>query len=243
MADVAFASQAFAWFQTWIFWGLVLLGMAAGLFGGLWARKKRKLKYPSAELVPLGNGGLGLVISTCGFFKGKKTLFGMLDYGGEEQLQLKDGRKILNASSENFIEINGKRGPLILRKGDDPEILMQISDLQIGNKSRSIMAEIAPGDYRDAASQLIESADRETMKKWEKVLPYVAIGVIVLFAIIVIIVAIQFANNSLDKADAILKRAEATNAQIPEAIGREVGNAIAKALNQGATPPPSSSAP
>lgn len=228
--------NALSWFSTWIFWAIVLLCLFLGLIGGLWARKKRKLRYPAAELVPIGAGTLGIQITKCGYFRKKKILFGLLDYGGEEQLQLKDGRKVINSSSEDFFEINGRRGPVVMRKGDDPEIVAQITNAQLDDKSQKLLMQIAPGDYRDAAEELITSAERETMKKWEKVMPYVAIGIIVLFAIIVIIVAIQFANNSMDKADAILQRAEATNSQIPEAIGKAVGDAIAQALNQQATP-------
>lgn len=110
--------------------------------------------------------------------------------------------------------------------------MTQVTYGDLDDKSKKLLLQIAPGDYRDAAEELISSAERETMKKWEKVLPYVAIGVVVLFAIIVIIVAIQFANNSMDKADRILQRAEATNAQIPDAIGKAVGDAISQALNQ-----------
>ena len=243
MVDLATASFTLGWFKSWIFWGLIIIGLGAGMFGGLYFRKKRKLKYPTVEVVPLGNGSVGFLQTYSGFFKKKKTLFGLLDFGGEEEMQMKDGRKILNASSEDFIEINGKRGPLVMRKGSDPEILVQISKLQLDERSQSLLASIAPGDYRDAASQLIESADRETMKKWEKVLPYVIIGSLVLLVLITLIVTFQFANNNLDKMNARADQIEQVYAGLPRAIGEEVGKALAEALNRGGAPAPSPTAP
>lgn len=244
MVDVsAFSGITGGWMKSWIFWGIVLFALGLGMLGGLWARKRRKLKYPAMEVVPLGNGQIGLLETKAGFFRKKKTLFGLLDYGGEEEMQVKDGRKVLNASSEDFIEINGRRGPLIMRKGSDPEILVQISKMDLDQKSQTIINSIAPGDYRDAASQLIESAERETMKKWEKVIPYVIIGSLVLLVIIVLIVTFQFANNSLDKVDKRLERVDAIYANLPQSIGQEVGKAIAESMNKNGAPAPSSSAP
>lgn len=244
MVDLAgFGGLTTGWFKSWIFWGIVLFGLGLGMIGGLVMRKRRKLKYPAMEVVPFGNGQVGLLQWKAGFFRKKKTLFGLLDFAGEEEMQLKDGRKILNASSEDFIEINGRRGPLVMRKGSDPEILVQISKMELDEKSKTLMNSIAPGDYRDAASQLIESADRETMKKWEKVIPYVIIGSLVLLVIIVLIVTFQFANNSLDKVDQRLAKVDAIYQQLPQNIGQEVGKAIAEAMNRGSAPAPSSSAP
>lgn len=244
MVDLTgFSGLAGGWFQSWIFWGIVLFALGIGMLGGLWMRKKRKLKYPAMEVVPLGGGQVGLLEWKSGFFRKKKTLFGLLDYGGEEEMQLKDGRKILNASSEDFIEINGRRGPLVMRKGSDPEILVQISKMELDQQGHKIINSIAPGDYRDAASQLIESADRETMKKWEKVIPYVIIGSLVLLVIIVLIVTFQFANNSMDKVDKRLEKVDQIYQGLPQAIGQEVGKAIAEAINKNAAPAPSPSAP
>lgn len=244
MPDISmFSGLAGGWLQSWIFWGIVLFALGLGMIGGLWMRKKRKLKYPAMEVVPFGNGQIGLLEWKSGFFRKKKTLFGLLDYGGEEEMQLKDGRKILNASSEDFIEINGRRGPLVMRKGSDPEILVQISKMELDDKSKTLMNSIAPGDYRDAASQLIESADRETMKKWEKIIPYAIIGSLVLLVIIVLIVTFQFANTSMDKVDKRLEKVDSIYQQLPQSIGQEVGKALAEAMNKNAAPAPASSAP
>lgn len=226
--------SAIGWLQTWVFWLAIGLLLAGGFIGGLLIRKRRKLKYPSCEIVPLGGGTVGLLIKDkgAGYFKKKKTLFGLLDFGGEEELTLKDGRKVFNSSSEDFIEINGRRGVLVTRKGDDPEIVVQVASVNLGQESRKMLMEIAPGDYRDAADDLMNRAEREMMKKWEKILPYVAVALIIIGAIIAIIVVIQFANHNLDKSYEIYAKSQEAGSRTPEVIGQEVGKAIRDALNE-----------
>ena len=239
MVDGGTLATVFGYAQTWMFWGIIILVCVFAAFGGLWLRKRRKLNKPAWELIQTAGRKPSFVQTKCGWFKRKKILWGLLDFAGEEERCLKDGRKIQNASSEDDFEFDGVRGPLVMRKADDPEVVVQIRGIDIDKKGLMALAEIAPGDLRDAAEDILTRAERETMKKWEKVMPYVVIGGVILFGILIIIFTIQFANNTLDKADQILKTATATNAGIPDAIGKAVGDAISQVLNKA----PASTAP
>ena len=115
---------AFQWLTSFMFWGIALFLLLITTFGSLAVRKRRKLIYPAIELTDLGAGKVGFKSYKAGWFKTKTMFFGMFDYGGEDVLRLKDGRQVQNASSEDFHEINGKRGLLIVRKSDDPAILV-----------------------------------------------------------------------------------------------------------------------
>lgn len=117
----------FGFLTSFLFWGAVLIIVLVVVWGSLVIRRKRKLVYPAIELTDLGNGKIGFKSHKAGWFKTKTLLFGLLDYGGEDILRLKDKRVVQNASSEDFHDINGKRGLLIMRKSDDPAILVPIN--------------------------------------------------------------------------------------------------------------------
>ncbi len=118
---------AFKWLTSFAFWGIALALLVIVVFGSLAIRKRRKLIFKAIELTDLGAGKIGFKEYKAGWFKSKTIFFGLYDYGGEDILKLKDGRRIQNASSEDFHEIKGKRGLLIARKSDDPAILVPIN--------------------------------------------------------------------------------------------------------------------
>lgn len=121
------SATLFGLLRSFLFWGILLFILLIVTFGTLVIRQKRKLKFPAIELTDLGNGKIGFKNHKAGWFKSKTLLFGLLDYGGEDVLRLKDKRVVQNASSEDFHDINGKRGLLIARKSDDPAILVPIN--------------------------------------------------------------------------------------------------------------------
>jgi len=117
----------FGFLKSFLFWGALLVIVLIVVFGSLVIRRRRKLIFPCIELTDLGNGKVGFKSHKAGWFKTKTLLFGLIDYGGEDILRLKDKRVVQNASSEDFHDINGKRGLLIQRKSDDPAILVPIN--------------------------------------------------------------------------------------------------------------------
>ena len=148
---------AFGWLRSFIFWGVLLLILLVGTWGSLMIRKRRRLKFPMLEMTNLGGGKQGVILSKCGWFKSRRVLFGLLDWGGDDVMLSKDNRQIQEASSEDFHEINGKRGMIVARKPDDPRILVPLNKLEISNSK--LLAEIAPADFRDASSKILKQAE------------------------------------------------------------------------------------
>lgn len=208
---------AMQWLGTGFFWVVLIFVLAGGLFGFLLLRKKRKLIYSAIELTDLGNGKMGIdTKKKAGWFKSKTFLFGLVEMGGQEVLKMSDGRKILNASSTDFHDINGNRGIVVMRKGDDYETLVPINKLNVSNFK--LIAEIAPADYRDASIDIIKSAEKETMGLWEKLLPYIMIVTVALALLVSIILIAQMVQHSQDKiAEMIIKVSENLHLQ-PSAL-------------------------
>jgi len=235
---------AFKMLSSFLFWGIALLILLVLIVGGLMVRKKRKLKFPAVEITDLGAGKVGLRSTKAGWFKTKTFLFGMWDYGGEDVMKLKDGRKVQDVSSEDFHDINGTRGLLIVRKPDDPQVLLPIgkagsSDYYtkqeiIGKDGKPtgkyklvpkdtkaikgidivnnrLLLEIAPGDFRHASSEIAFNAEKETMSKLEKILPYVSLGLMAVAFIIAIILIIQMVKQGQAEAKDLILEAGRMN--------------------------------
>jgi len=144
---------------------------------------------------------MGIKEFKAGWFK-TKSLFNLYDYGGEEILKLNDGRKVQNASSEDFHEIKGKRGLIIIRKPDDPLVLLPISKMEL--KNRSLMMEIASADFRDTSVQIITGSERETLSKFEKYIPFVMIGFMGIIFLISIILIVQMVKSGQTQSNDLL---------------------------------------
>lgn len=212
---------------SFMFWGGVLVVLLSATIGYLLLRKGKKLIYPLIILTDLGAGKMGInarLKKGAGWFKKKTFFFGLYDYGGEDVLRTWDKREVQNASSEDFHDINGKRGLVVVRKSDDPAILLPINKAGTTNKYQSgkdgdlipvksmkitnidLLSQIAPADYRDASTKIIENDTKETMSKWEKVLPFIAMGGLAIIVLICIIFIVQMVKTSQDQAkDLILE--------------------------------------
>lgn len=190
------------WFSSSFTWLIVIMVVVLAGFGGLYIRKRRRLEYPVYIFANLGNGKTAIKETKAGWFKSKSILFGLLDVGNETQLQLADGRKILAGSLNDMQEINGRMGFIVYRKPDDPKIVVPVSKVYAEN--RRLIMTIAPADYRDAATEIVNAAVKETQSTFEKLTPIILYGVIVVFSLIVILFVIQFANKQVDKAGEIL---------------------------------------
>lgn len=210
-----------AWFVTIVFWLMIGGGFIIFVVGCLYIRKKRKLIYPVIEITDLGGGKVGMRNTKAGWFKSETIFFGLIEKGGEDKLKLKDGREIQNASSSDFHDINGKRGILIQRKPDDPRVLLPIEkshfinkvkvikDLTTGKVIKKVMLDgesieilnkIAPADFRDTSSKIMQQAEQETMSKFNQFLqqfmPFIMMGVFV----IALIFIIQYAKYTQTEA-------------------------------------------
>ena len=183
--------------------------------GWLIVRKRRKLRYPVLLFTKIGNKKLGVEDSRAGEFKNKEAFFRLWDYGNEWCIKLKDGRKILGASLSDLHDIDGKKGFLVYRKADDPKIVVPLSAGEIENE-KAILS-IAPADYRDASSDIIAGAIKETESGWEKYGQLAVTGGIIILGFLVILMIIQYANHQVDKAGEILKQ---TARAIAEASAR-----------------------
>ena len=201
---------AWSWASSSIFWIAILGTGLILLFGMLYIRKQKRLSIPVIEISNLGGGKAGIKYSKAGWFK-SRSLFGLIDYAGEQQIKMKDGRTIQLGSSEDFHDINGKRGLLIQRKSDDPNILLPLNQAQCGQldieegsliknvklTNPNLIMSIAPADYRDTAVKLNEQAERETMSKFMQYAPIIGGFIMVLVLLIVVILVIQFAKSSM----------------------------------------------
>ena len=209
-----------AWFATIFFWIVVVLGFFIFIFVCLVIRKRRKLIYPVIEVTDLGGGKVGMRNTKAGWFKSDTTFFGLIEKGGEDKLRVKDGREIQNASSADFHDINGRRGILIQRKPDDPKVLLPIEKSVFINKvhlvkdktgkiinkvlledgSLTILNKIAPADFRDTSSKIIQQAEQETLSKFnqfiQQFMPFIMMGVF----LIALIFIIQYAKYTQAEA-------------------------------------------
>jgi len=219
ISDLGFGNIG-VWFSTLVFWLIIGCGFFIFVIACLYIKKTRRLIYPVIEITDLGGGKVGIRNTKAGWFKSQTMFFGLIEKGGEQKLRLKDGREIQNASSVDFHDINGKRGVLIQRKGDDPKVLLPITKSKFGrtviikkDKAGNIIKKvqldpdsidlvntIAPADYRDTSAKILQQSQDETMGKLEKfmqqALPFVMTGVF----IVALIFIIQYAKHTQAEA-------------------------------------------
>jgi len=157
-------------------------------------RKARKYQYPCIEIIGLGQGKVSIINTKAGWFKKRSMFFGLIEAGGEQELKCKDGnRKIFDASSVDYHEINNKRGIICKRKDDDPDVLVPLSHVEV--QGLHLLVRIAPADYRDAAVDILESKRKETMSWLEKNAPLLIGITIFVFGIVALIIIFNFAKG------------------------------------------------
>lgn len=220
MGDIGFGNVG-VWFTTIVFWLLIGGGFIIFVIACLVIKKRRKLIYPVIEITDLGGGKVGMRNTKAGWFKSNTIFFGLIEKGGEDKLRLKDGREIQNASSADFHDINGKRGILIQRKPDDPKVLLPIDKSNFVTKvklikdektgklikkvildgdSLEILNKIAPADFRDTSSKIMQQAEQETLSKFnqfiQQFMPFIMMGVF----LVALIFIIQYAKYTQAEA-------------------------------------------
>jgi hypothetical protein len=214
----SYASIVFTWLSSLFFWFIVAIIIIGATWGFLIIRKKRKLSYPCHIDTDLGAGKIGRETTKAGWFRTKTALFGLFDYGGEDILKTKDNRIVQNASSEDFQEIDGKRGLCCIRKGDDPAILLPVNRAGTSNKygvgkkgelipiksmkvtNAFLLEEIAPADYRDASVKIIKDSAEETRGKYDKLINAIVYGTLGIIFLICIIMIVQMVKTSQSSA-------------------------------------------
>lgn len=186
-------SAMLGWATSILFWGIVGLLLFVGFIIMLKIRKLRKFVFPCIEVTGLGQGKIMLTSTKAGWFKSQKRFFGLLDVSGEQELITKDNRKIQSASSIDYHDINGKRGIIVKRKDDDPEILVPLTSFQI--KNPELLARIAPADFRDASVNILEKYEKETMTWWQQNGGIIVLAGVIIFALIALIIVFNFAKG------------------------------------------------
>jgi len=187
---------ALGWFRSIFFWVLFIFGFAVLTIVFLKVRKWRKLKIPVIETIKISNQRVAILQTKGGWFKTRSTFFGMYDYGGDDRFLLADGREVQSVSAEDYQDVNGGKGLIVRRKGDDPQVLVPVHDLSFTPKSDALIMDVAPADYRDASSKILSRNETEAVSKFERtltlILPYVMIG----FFIVAMILTFQYARGS-----------------------------------------------
>jgi len=228
------AGIAVRWGSNILFWILFLTIIIFVLFGFAYLRKRKKYIYPFLELIDIGGGKVAFQMRKAGWFQ-KKWFLGLWDYGGDEELITDDNRLIQEASSEDFHEINGRRGIVAVRKPDDPKILLPVNRAKLKEKTTgkwiflkelllndkkddkkdefgartgdSMMMEIAPADYRDASNKINQRTNQDMSKKWEQYAPLAINLTLGILLMISILFIIQYAKHSQAEAYQFTKEA------------------------------------
>jgi len=195
-----------AMFSNAIFWIAIIGVIIICSFGFLYVRKKQRLIYPCYIFTNIGNKKCGIETMKAGWFK-PKWFLGLYDYGGQTSLQTSDRRKILTGGSQDFHEINGKRGLLLRRKDDDPKMLVPLTEFE--TKNYELLSAIAPVDLSDASTQILRQAEEETKAGWKEWAQMALMAGAIIFFMISIIMILQFCQRSISEAkDLVLQVAK-----------------------------------
>jgi len=192
---------------TWGMWAILVIVIVGISFGSLYMRKKGRMIYPAIIVNDVGNGKVSITFTRVGWFKTKKILGGLIDYSGEKRLESKDGRIVQQGSSKDFHEIKFKPGLLLQQKPDDEKILLPISSIKLNEESQRLLMQIAPADYRDACSKIVDDTASETRATWQQVAQVLVFGLVAVILFVSIILTIQYARNTMADANAIHKEA------------------------------------
>lgn len=183
--------------MLWVVIVLVIVGFA---FAVVKLRRRRKLQYPAAEIVDLGAGKFSvnfLGSHGAGWFGKNRKLFGLWDSGPNEVMRIKDMSIVEQFSEVDYQEVNGLRGVVFYRHPQTKNLL-PISKFDISNKE--LLNTLAPVEFTETVVDVIKANENETKDQWEKWGPILAIGLIIVFAVIALIVVSQTFKHSVTEA-------------------------------------------
>jgi len=183
-----------AWGSSMLFWAIIAFVFVLVAVGFLYIKKQFSYKFPVCEVVGVGDGKVMLEYSKAGWFKKKSLFFGLIQTGGEQEMCVKrGGRKVQQVSSMDYHDINGKRGLIVKRKDDDPEVLVPLSRFEV--KNERLLSEIAPADYRDAAIDILDEKRKETLTWWDENKSTLLLAGVIIFSLISLIIIFNFAKG------------------------------------------------
>jgi len=200
MADMFgnLGGQVFGWFNTLWLWLAVFVGVFVLAVAFLLFLKWGKMRFTAIEEIGIGNDKVSVKVRKAGWIKSDRIFFGLIEKGGTEDMCLNDGRKVLNFSSTDFQDINGRPGIICRRHETDPKMVVPISSVKISN--HELLEAIAPADYRDAATEFMKRAEKETMGFWEQNWQVMMNYAILFFGIIMLIVLANVVGQQLSEA-------------------------------------------
>jgi hypothetical protein len=169
------------------------------LSGFLYLRKRRALIFSCAEFVDLGNGKTNINFlgnKSAGWFGKKKGLLGLWRTG-DKVMMTKFMKTIELFSEEDFQEVNGSRGVVFYR---DPVRRALFPINRLGVNGKDLVVDIAPAEYTDAAVDIIQKNEVETMDKLSKFAPYIMFAVMGMIFLIAIIVIVNYVGKSQTEA-------------------------------------------
>lgn len=207
MALSGFGAYAIKLVLQPLFWLIIIVGLVFIIWMLLVIRRKRRLQFPTLEIVDLGDGKFALNKMKSGYF-GKILKLRGLFWSGEEVLRTQYGDIIEQFSTEDYQEVDGKRGVVCYRHPLNQKVLLPISKLQL--KDKQLVANIAPADFTDASVEIIKDAERETRSGIEKILQWIVLGGMIIFALVSIIVIIQYVKHSQTEAANLILEAGKT---------------------------------
>lgn len=200
MVDIASGILNFA--NSGILILVLIIGVTFAAFGMIIYRRQLKFKYKCIELVPQGNGKVWFNISKCGWFKTRKIFFKLIDIGKQERMEVKDGRKIIDFSTEDYHYFGrkGQRCVVVTSSPSDPSVLVPVSKVELDKALGSMFLEAPNIDIRDAAVDAFKLTEKEMKGMGEMIVQVVVLGLIVLGAFLTIIFTTQFAERALSQA-------------------------------------------
>jgi hypothetical protein len=225
-------SMLMQWVINPLMWLILILVFFIGTIAILWVRRRRKLKYPVAEIVDLGNGRTGINTDLKAGWFGKKLYLKGLWWTGEEVMRTSEGDTVEYFSTEDFQEVNGTRGVVCYRDPVRYNVLLPISKLNITNKE--LMAAIAPADFTDVAVSIVKDAAAETSDWKDKLIQFAGWALVVVFSLVTIIVVVQYVKNGQAEAAKLLIQAGDKGAAACRDICKEAVNIAVNKVAGGA---------
>jgi len=215
------------WVINPLAWLLLILGFLFGVIAILYIKKRRALKYNGFEITDYGiNTGI-----KCGWFGSRWYAKGLWTTGSERMFT-SDGEEILNFSEEDFIEINNKRGVPFVR--DPVTRRLFPAQLSLTDKSREIMAEVPPRSFVDAAVDAYDQSVKETTDWKDKAIQFAAWALIIIFALVSIIVIVQYVKQAQADAGELYTMAGSAGLENCKEMCREAVNIAVNKVAGGA---------
>lgn len=181
-------------------------------------RKKRAMKFTAIEYIEIGDNRIGKNILKCGWI-GKNLYLRGLWWTGRKVMRTSDMEEILNFSEEDFQVINGRKAVEFYRHPISRH-LVPLHKTRINGTE--LLADIPPAEYADASTDIIRNIRQETTDWRDKLIAYGIIAFIIVFALVSIILIIQFTNGQTDKAQALFEKAGASCLQSATNICQEI---------------------